>query len=95
MKAKQSAIGVLVAVNLLLLAALVMGSLSLPTAIAQIGGAGGGFACVTAKAAGQTYYVLYVVDVATTQMYGFYPVPGRKHRLATSQPRDLTADFQR
>lgn len=85
----------LVAVNLLLLVALVMGSLSLPTAIAQIGGGAGGFACVTAKAAGQTYDVLYVVDVATKQLYGFYPVRGQKNPLVTSKPRDLAADFQR
>ncbi len=51
---KRSAIVALVGLNLMLLATLLLASQSLPTAYAQAARGTGGFACVTAKVAGQT-----------------------------------------
>ncbi|GAG39493.1 unnamed protein product, partial [marine sediment metagenome] len=47
MFSKRAAVVILVGVNLLLLAALLIGSYSLPTAFAQSGARAGDFACVT------------------------------------------------
>ena len=95
MRLKRSAIGVLVAVNLLLLVALLVGSSSLPPAYAQIAGRSGNFVCATAKAGGQSYDVLYLLDVTSRQLNGFYPVRANRNQLSATKPRDLTKDFQR
>ena len=93
MFAKRSMIVMLVGLNLLLLAVLMLGSYSLPTAYAQVGARPGDFACVTAKVAGQTYDVLYVLDVPSRKLYAFYPTGGHTNQLAATQPRDLAQDF--
>ncbi len=90
---KRSIIVVLVGVNLLLLAALWIGSYSLPAAFAQGRARAGDFASVTAKAAGQTYDVLYILDVPARKLYAFYPT--QQLRLTSAPPRDLAKDFDR
>ncbi len=92
---KRSVIAILVGVNLILLGALMMQSYALPAAFGQGGGRPGDFVCVTAKAAGQTYDVLYVLDVPARKLYGFYPPSGQAKRLTTAPPRDLAKDFGR
>ncbi len=92
---KRSAIVTLVGLNLLLLAALILGSYSLPAVYAQGGARPGDFACVTAKAAGQTYEVLYVLDVPAHKLYAFHPTRGHTNQLAATAPRDLARDFNR
>ena len=92
---KRSMIVMLVGLNLFLLAVLLFGSYSLPAAYAQVGARPGDFACVTAKVAGQTYDVLYVLDVPSRKLYAFYPTGGHTNQLAATQPRDLAKDFDR
>ncbi len=93
MLTKRFVIVILVGLNLLLLAALLIGSYSLPAAYAQGSTRAGDFACVTAKASGQTYDVLYVLDLPARKLYAFYPTQSR--RLTTATPRDLSKDFGR
>ena len=92
---KRSLIAILVGLNLVLLAALLMGSYSLPAAIGQGTARAGNFVCVTAKAAGQSYDVLYLLDVRSRKLYGLYPTGARPVRLTATAPRDLAADFGR
>ncbi len=90
---KRSIIVLLVGVNLLLLAALWLASYSPAAAYAQGGARVGDFASVTAKAAGQTYDVLYVLDVPARKLYAFFPT--QQQRLTSAPPRDLAKDFDR
>lgn len=95
MFSKRAAVVILVGVNLLLLAALLIGSYSLPSAFAQSGARAGDFACVTAKVAGQSYDVLYVVDIPARKLYAFHPTSTRASQLVAAPPRDLSKDFSR
>jgi hypothetical protein len=95
MLGKRSLIVILVGLNLFLLALLLVGTYSLPAAYAQGGARPGDFACVTAKSAGQSYEVLYVLDVPTDKLYAFYPASGAANQLTAAPPRDLAADFSR
>jgi hypothetical protein len=93
---KRSTIVILVGLNLLLLAAILLPSYSLPAAHAQMRSRTGDYACVTAKAATQTYDVLYVLDVPSRKLYAFYPTAaGRRGSLTAAPPRDLVEDFER
>ena len=92
---KRSAIVALVGLNLLLLAGLLLTSHSPPNAYAQTARRAGGFACVTAKVAGQTYDVLYTLDLTARKLYAFYPTAGRRSQLVAAPPRDLLTDFGR
>ena len=92
---KRSFITLLVLVNLLLLAALLIGSYPPATAFAQVAARSGQFVSVTAKAAGQTYDVVYVLDVPERKLYAFHPSPTQRDRLIPTAPRDLAQDFQR
>lgn len=94
MKTKHSVIVLLSLVNLVLLAALVLGSYSPTAAVAQSGARPGDFISVTAKAAGQSYDVLYVLDVRERKLVGFYPGAGNRGQLRSTAPRDLTQDFR-
>lgn len=94
MKTKQSVIVLLSLVNLVLLVTLVLGSYSTPTAFAQGGARPGDFISVTAKAAGQSYDVLYVLDVRDRKLFGFYPSAPPRSTLVATAPRDLTLDFR-
>lgn len=95
MLTKRSAIVLLVGLNLLLLAALVIGSYSPPMAYAQAGRQAGGFVCVTAEVAGSTHNVLYVLDVSGRKLHAFFPTGGRGAALDPCPPRDLLEDFGR
>ena len=96
MLARRIAVVLLVGLNLFLAALLVLGSYSLPTALAQQGRARpGDFICATAKAATQSYEVLYVLDVRANKLYGFYPTSGHATQLTATPPRDLAKDFNR
>ncbi len=92
---KRSAIVALVGLNLLLFVGLLLASQSLPTAYAQAARGAGGFACVTAKVAGQTYDALYTLDLPARKLYAFYPTAGRGSQLMAAPPRDLLKDFGR
>ena len=95
MFSKRALIVLLIGINVLLFVALVVGSYSLPTAYAQVSPSGSRLVCVTAKAAGRSYDVLYTVDFPTHRMYAFYPSGGRTERLLATPPRDLPKDFGR
>ncbi len=93
MLAKQSVVVLLVGFNLLLLAALLIGSYSPSAAYAQSRGGSGEFICVTAKAQGQSYDVFYVLDVQQDKLHAFYPVSTRTREHQWAGFRDLRADF--
>ncbi len=91
---KRWVIVMLIGFNLALLAGLILSTYSLPAAYAQSGGRKGDFTCVTAKAAGRTYDVLYVLDASGHKLYAFYPSSAPRGPLTWSAPRDLKADFE-
>lgn len=93
MLTKRTPIVLLVGINLLLLAAILFQSYSLPRAFAQARGRAGDFVCVTAKIVGQDYDALYVLDVPEQKLYAFYPTSGRGNKLAATPGRDLAKDF--
>lgn len=93
---KRTAITVLLGLNLLLLVALLSSVLKLPTAFAQAGGRRGGFVCVSAKAAGQSYDVLYALDLSSRKLHAFHPASTRgKTTVIHADTRDLAVDFGR
>ena len=89
---KRSAIVALIGLNLFLLAVLLIGSYSLPSAVAQARGRAGDFVCVTVQATGQSYQVLYVLDAPRRQLHAFVPTVQRK--LAYAGFTDLKRDFR-
>ncbi len=90
---KRSLIVLLVVVNLILGAAFLTSTTSLPDAFAQAGIRSGEFLCVTAKPAGQSYDVLYVLDMPNRQLHAFYPGLPQSKNITRAQPRDLVSDF--
>ncbi len=90
---KRSIITWLAVVNALLVTALVLASRSDSLAFAQGAGRSGGFVSVTAKASGQSYDVVYVLDVPGRKLYGYYPVGGQGGKIKPTPPRDLMQDF--
>ena len=92
---KHSFIVLLVGLNLLLLAVLLIGSNSPPAAYAQSGARPGDFVCVTAKAQGRSFDVLYVLDMPARKLHAFYPVSEQTKEHLPVQPRDLKTDFGR
>lgn len=95
MLTKRSIIALLVGVNLLLLAVLLVATYSPPAAYAQARGMPGNFVAVTAKAAGQNYDVLYLLDRQQQKLHAFYPqrTGGKKYGYGYGKYRDLKADF--
>lgn len=93
MLTKRSLIAGLIGLNLLLFAVLLMSSIQSPSAYAQAGGRPGNYITVTAKAAGQSFDVLYMLNPATRKLNAFYPARGGKYILAPE--RDLISDFGR
>ena len=93
---KRSIIVVLVGVNLLLLGLLLLGTYSPAAAYAQSRGMPGNFVAVTAKAAGQNYDVLYLLDRQHRKLHAFYPqrAGGKKYGYGYGKFRDLKADFE-
>ena len=92
---KRSLIVLLVGLNLLLLGLVLVATYSPPSAFAQTGGRAGDFLCVTAKAAGQSYDVVYVLDRPARKLHAFYPKSIRTKDYAYGKYRDLAADFGR
>ncbi len=95
MPTKRTTIAMLVGCNLLLLVLLLAQVASLPGAYGQVGGRTGDFISVTAKAAGQSYDVLYLLDVPARRLHAFYPDSPQARRLMQVPYRDLSADFGR
>ena len=96
MLTKRSIIVLLVGVNLLLLGVLLAATYSSPAAFAQASrGLPGNFVCVTAKAAGQNYDVVYLLDRGQQKLHAFYPqrAGGKKYGYGYGKYRDLKADF--
>ena len=93
MLTKRSIIAALFGVNLMLAGALILASQPTPLALAQRAARSGGFVSVTAKASGQSYDVLYVLDVPGRKLHGYYPAAGRGGRLKKTAARDLSKDF--
>ena len=92
MKKKHSVIAALAALNVALVWLLIAQAAPMPTAMAQAARAGGGgYVCATARAAGRTYEVLYMIDLATRRLHTFYPDRGKL--IFTAVPRDLEKDF--
>jgi hypothetical protein len=92
---KRVAITLLAGVNLVLLALLLSPVLGLPSAYGQVGGRGGGWVCVTGKAAGQSYDVLYALDLASRKLHAFHPASAQGKKIVHADVRDLAADFGR
>ncbi len=92
---KRAAITALIVANLCLAAALLSARFSLPLANAQPGRGGGEYVCVTAKPAGQSYDVLYVLDPAAHKLHAFYPGLPQSKQLSRAEPRDLKKDFDK
>ena len=90
---KRSLITSLIVANLCLLAALISVFFTLPITYAQGGGRGGDYLCVTAKPAGQSYDVLYVLEPTTQQLHAFYPGSPQSKQLSHAESRDLKKDF--
>lgn len=91
---KRSLVVLLVGLNLMLLAALLISSYSLPAAYAQGRGRSGDFVAVTAQALGQSYDVLYVLDVPERQLYAFYPQNTTTKQLRWTPPVDMKKAFE-
>ena len=90
---KRSLIVFLIGVNLFLLALLIVGSHAPPSAFAQQGGRAGDFSLVTAKAAGQSYDVVYVLDRPGRKLHAFYPKT-LQGQFDWAGFRDLDKDFR-
>ncbi len=92
---KRGLIVLLAMVNAVLVMALLAACGLLPAAIAQpparVGG--GNYLCVTAKAPGQSYDVVYLLDQASRQLHALYPPQGSGRQLTRAPSRDLQADF--
>lgn len=95
MLTKRSCIVLMAAVNLFLLAALFAASYSPPAAFAQAKGRPGDFALVTAKAQGQSFDVVYVLDKANRRLHAYFPKTPQLNDYAYGGSRDLAQDFQR
>jgi hypothetical protein len=94
---KRAIIAALAGVNLFLMAALILGSYSLPEAHAQAArpsGRAGDFVAVTAQAPGQSYDVLWLLDVDDRRLHAFYPQDLQSRRLGYGGFRELQQDFR-
>jgi hypothetical protein len=91
---KRSLIVGLLGINLFLLAALILGSYSLPSAYAQRVGGASNFIAVTCEA-DQDYDVLFVIDLAQRKMHTFAATRNRNGDVLYKGARDLKEDFGR
>lgn len=95
MLSKRSMIAALAGLNGLFLAILLLGSYQSPLAFGQMAGGRGNFISVTAKPSGQSYDVLYLLDVTSRKLHAFYPSSARSKNYLHAPPRDLESDFGR
>ncbi len=93
MNSKRPIITLLIVVNLCLLTGLLSALIALPKTYAQGGGRRADYLCVTAKPAGQSYDVLYVLDQSSQQLHAFYPGSPQNKQLSRAESRDLKLDF--
>ena len=91
---KRTIVVMLAGLNLFFLALMIAGSTSPPAAYAQKGGRAGEFSCVTAKAAGQSYDVVYILDRPGRKLHALFPTAGRGKKFEYAQFRDLDKDFR-
>ena len=96
MLTKRSIVVLLVGLNLFLLGLLLVATYSPPAAFAGGGGVAGDFVCVTAKAAGQNYDAVYLLDKRQQKLHAFYPqrTGGQKYGYGYGKFRYLKADFE-
>ena len=94
MFSRRSLIVLLAGLNVVLVVLLIIGSYSLPGAFAQVSGGRGDIVCVTAKAQGQSYDVLYVLDAQEKFLHAFYPTSVQAKQYVATPPRDLRKDFE-
>lgn len=93
---KRAVISALVVFNIVLTLILLATATSLPRANAQtFAGHAGDFVCVTAKGSGQSYDVLFMLDVPNQKLHAFYPGNVQSKQLQYGKFRDLKADFGR
>ena len=90
---KRSIIVLLAGLNLLLAVGLLAGVVALPKAHALAPGRAGDFISVSAKARGQAYDVVYVLDKAQEKLHAFYPASIQSKNFNYGQNRDLKKDF--
>lgn len=93
MSGKRVLVTALVGLNLLLLLALLMQTTAPSAAFAQAGGGGGPFLSVTAKAAGQSYDVVYLLDVQQDRLHALFVDNFQARKFGQAKFRDLKADF--
>lgn len=94
MHKKRFLIVLLTGLNVMLMTVLWIGA-DAPSAFAQAGARPGNITCVTAKGAGQSFDLLYVLDASSRKLFAFYPSSGRSAQLVAAPPRDLVKDFNR
>jgi len=94
MKHKRLIIALLALANGVLTLALLAAMNPLPQAFAQ-GGAAGSFLAVSAKPGGQSYHVLWVLDLPSDKLYAFYPPTAARRDVVPTEPRDLAKDFEK
>lgn len=92
---RRTLLALLIGLNAVLGASLLLEMTSLPMARAQVGSLRGDFACVTAKPLGQSYDVVYLLDVRERKLHALYPSRGRRLNYVQAPPRDVAADFGR
>ena len=92
---KRGLMALLLGVNLLLLVVLLGSVVRLPEAFAQSSPKDAQFFTITAKAAGQSYDVLYMLDLGqgAPRLHAFYPSARHAQRLSYAGCRDLDVDF--
>ncbi len=93
---KQGIIVLLVGANLLLLATLIIVAAPMPAAHAQqaAGGRAGDFLTVSAKPLGQSYDVIYILDVPQRKLHTFFPENTQTKFLRPAPPVDLAEYFR-
>ncbi len=94
MISKRSIVVALAGINLFLLIALVLGSYSLPKALAQRAGAASNFVAVTAKADADLD-ALFLIDLGNRTMHCFLPSRDRSGNVEPKGSRNLEQDFGR
>lgn len=92
---RRSALSLLLVLNAALLLASLLSSDRGRKAEAQTHGGNSGFLCVTAKASGQAFDVVYLLDVPQRKLHAMYPTSPQNRQLSYAQFRDLSKDLAR
>lgn len=97
MRGKSTIVTLLAGVNIILALCLIAQVVAPASARAQGRSAGraGDLVCVTAKAAGQGFDTLFMLDLSTRKLHAFFPPAAKPKTLVSVPPRDLKADFDR